>query len=471
MKTRIFNKIKDDVLIKNIIKYSPDIELFCVGGIARDIFLCKENFDKDLIVKGIDAKDYALALSEKLDATFIALDETNNIYRLVLKDKKNFIDITNVLNNSIEEDLKRRDFTINSLAINLKTFELIDINNGLKDLKNKKIRMIEEKNFKDDPLRLLRAYRFQSVTGFDIESKTEHTIKKYINLINKPAKERINYELMKLFSGEYTVKALLNMDKSGILYEILPIYLDVKKVPPNTHHHLDLLHHSIETVNQIQNFYKISNFEIKKHLDRIDFGGYSRLAHLKLAGFMHDIGKYSCWTIEEDTGRHRFIKHDDIGAKMSIPILKSLKFSKKQIEYISKMIKHHIYPSHIISNEIVTDKIKMRYVRKMEDDVIDNIILAMSDRLSARGKAITDEMVKNNISDLTKLLNFYLEVRDTLEPLPKLLTGEEIMEILNIKPSKELGIIIKSIEEAQLNGNINTKAEAIDFIKNLKQKV
>ena len=467
MKTRIFDEIKNDLIIQEIIKYSSDVEIYCVGGFLRDLFLEKENFDKDLIVNGIDAKEYALLLSEKLDATFIPLDEVNKIYRLVLKDKKNCIDITNILNDSIEQDLKRRDFTINSVAVNLKTFEIIDINNGLKDLKNKKIRMIEEKNFKEDSLRLLRAYRFQASTGFDIESKTEHTIKKYISLINNPAKERINYELMKLFSGEYTVKALLNMEKSGILYEILPIYLDVRKVPPNTHHHLDLLHHLIETVNQIQNFYKISKPEIKAHLDRIDFGGYSRLAHLKLAGFMHDIGKYSCWTIEEDTGRHRFIKHDDIGAKMAVPILKKLKFSKKQIEYITKMIKHHIYPSHIISSEIVTDKIKMRYIRKMEDDVIDNIIIAMADRLSARGKAVTDEMVKNNITGLTNLLNFYLEVKDSLEPLPKLLTGEEIMEILNLNPSKELGDVIKALEEAQLNGDVNNKDEALTFIKTL----
>ncbi len=467
MKTQIFDKIKNDIIIQQIINYSSDIEVYCVGGVLRDLFLKKENFDKDLIVKGTDAEDYSKMLAEKLDATFIPLDEVNKIYRLVLKDKKNCIDITNVLNDSIEQDLKRRDFTLNSVAVKLKTFEIIDINNGIKDLKNKKIRMIEEKNFKEDPLRLLRAYRFQASTGFDIESKTKHTINKYISLINNPAKERINYELMKLFSGEYTVKALLNMEKSGILYEILPIYLDVKKVPPNTHHHLDLLHHLIETVNQIQNFYKISKPEIKAHLDRIDFGGYSRLAHLKLAGFMHDIGKYSCWTIEEDTGRHRFIKHDDIGAKIAVPILKKLKFSKKQIEYITKMIKHHIYPSHVISSEIVTDKIKMRYIRKMEDDVIDNIILAMSDRLSARGKAVTDEMVKNNITGLTNLLNYYIEIRDTLEPLPKLLTGEEIMEILNIKPSKQLGEIIKALEEAQLNGDVNDKLSAINFIKNI----
>ena len=468
MKIPTLEKLKNDKILKDIKKYSEGVEVYVVGGVIRDLYTGKDNFDKDLIVCGIEAKDYALNLSENLDATFIPLDEENKIYRLVLRDKKTFIDITNPINNSIEEDLKRRDFTINSIAMNIQNFEVLDLNNGLKDLKNKKIKMIDEKNFIEDPLRLLRAYRFQAVTGFEIDSKTEHTIKKHIKLINNPARERITYELMKLFEGAYTVKTLLNMDKAELLYEILPIFLDVRKVPPNTHHHLDLLHHSIETVNQIQNFYNIAKPDVKEHLDSVDFGGFSRLAHLKLAGFMHDIGKYSCWTIEEDTGRHRFIKHEEVGSKLASPILKKLKFSKKQIEYICKMIKNHIYPSHVIATEILTDKVKMRYVRKMEDDVIDNILLAMSDRLSARGKAITDEVVHKNISGLTNLLKFYLEVKDNLEPLPKLLSGEEIMEMLNLKPSKELGEVIKALQEEQFNGEITTKEQAIEFVKKYK---
>lgn len=465
MKTQLIQKIKEDKLLNAIRELSNGLEVYCVGGVIRDCILGKANFDKDLIVCGIEAEDYAKMLADKLEASFIPLDVENKIYRLVLEDKITCIDITNPVEGSIDKDLKRRDFAMNSVAINLESYEILDVNDGLKDLRTQKIRMIEEKNFIDDALRLLRAYRFQATTGFEFDSKTNHTIKKHIKLINKPAKERIRYELMKLFEGRYTVKALLNMDESGLLYEILPIFLDVKKVPPNSHHHLDLLHHSIETVNQIQNFYNIAKPVVKEHLDRVDFGNSTRLAHLKLSGFMHDIGKFSCWTIEEDTGRHRFIKHEDIGAKLSIPILKKLTFSKKQIDFISKMIKNHIYPSHVIASEGLNEKIKMRYVRKMEDDVIENIFLAMSDRLSARGKAITDEIVNKNISGLNELLGFYLSVKDNLEPLPKLLSGEEIMELKALKPSKELGEIVNALKEAQINGDVTTKDDAIEFVK------
>lgn len=464
MNSQITNRILEDELVQKIIKFSGNTRVLLVGGVIRDFCLGKNNFDKDIIVVDKEAKEFAQNLAEYLEATYVPLDEENKIYRLVLKDKVNFIDITNPIENSVEKDLARRDLRMNAIAFDLSDKKFIDLFDGFKDLENSKINIISEKNLVDDPLRLLRIFRFQATTGFDIDENLKQIVKKYYKLINNPAKERINYELMKLFDGDFTVKALKNMDECALLCEIMPIYNDVKKVPPNTHHHLPLIGHSMETIRQIENFYKIANKDVKNHLDMIDFGGFRRLAHLKLAGFMHDIGKFSCWTIEEDTGRHRFIKHEYIGSEMSPKILRDLKFSKKQIDYISDMIKYHIYPSHVISTEGLSEKVKLRYIRKMGSNVVDNIILAMSDRLSARGEAVTDEMVKNNISGLQELLRYYLDVRESLKPLPKLLSGEEIMKLTGLKQSKELGELIERLKEAQFEGNVNTKDEAIKFV-------
>ena len=145
---------------------------------------------------------------------------------------------------------------------------------------------------------------------------------------------------------------------------------------------------------------------------------------------------------------------------------REMKFSKKQIEYISSMIKNHIYPSNVICAPDLNEKVMMRYLRKMDTNVIDNIILAKADRLSARGEAITEDIVKENLNGLEKLLNFYLEKRDTMKPLPKLIDGNEVMQIKKIKQSPLLGEILNALKEAQLNGDINTKEEAIDFVKN-----
>ena len=464
MNSKIIEKIKSDKILSKIIE-KFDNEIYLVGGTVRDYYMGLESTDRDIIVMDGDAREFALKLKDLFDAAFVPLDEENKIYRLVLPDKINYIDVTNPAGDSIEKDLMRRDLTINAIAVNIRTGDVIDISGGVTDIKNKCINYVSELNFVDDPLRLLRVYRFQALYGFQLAPETINAVCKYSDLIHKPAVERINYELLKLFSGEYAHIALENMNKTWILEEIFPFVKELKQVPPNAHHHLDLFHHSIETVRQIECLFDNASDEVKEHLSRIDFGGFSRLAHLKLAGFMHDIGKFSTWTIEE--GKHRFIKHDDVGAKMSVKILKDLHFSNKQIDYISSMIKYHIYPSHVMTSPQITEKIMMRYVRKMDKNSIDAIILAQADRLSARGPEITDEIVERNITSLNMLLRFYLEARETLKPLPKLLDGNDVMKILNIKPSKKLGDIMNALHEAQISGDVTTKEHAVEFIKTL----
>lgn len=463
----IIKKINSDEIINQIKNFAKTEEIFLVGGAIRDFFLGKENYDKDIVVEKTDARDFAEKLAVFLDGSFIPLDEENKIYRIMLKNKIDCVDVAQSMGENLLEDLRRRDLTINSVALNLLTDEIIDPNNGLGDLKNKIIRHIREENFIDDPLRLLRVFRFQAMLGFDVDFDLMQIVEKHVQKISFPAQERINYELLKLFAGKYTVRALFDMDKVGLLNLILPNSNELKSVPPNLHHHLNLFDHSIETVNQIQSIYEESILDVKSHMDSVDFGGVSRLAHLKLAAFLHDIGKPSTWTIEEETGRHRFIKHDDVGSKMVSTLLKKKKFSKKQIEYISKMVKNHIYPSHVVQAPDINEKIYMRLIRKMENDTIDVILLAMADRYSARGVEITEDIVSANIGALSNLLNFYLEIKNELKPLPKLLSGDEIMSLLGLKPSPVLGEIIKKLKEAQQNGEVSTKNEAEDFVKTL----
>lgn len=453
------NLENDNIL--NLLKKTGN-EIYLVGGVVRDVMLGRENHDKDIIVLDVPAETFAKNFAESNNGVCITLDELNNIYRVVMPDKINYVDITNPVNNSLEEDIKRRDLTINAVALNLQTGEIIDIVNGLDDIKNRIIRGISEKNFTDDPLRIIRAYRFASVLGFVIETETKTILKTHIDKVLIPAVERRNVEIIKLFGGKYAHNVILEMDGTGIIDVLFPIMKDVKRVPSNTHHHLDLFRHSVETVKQIQLLYESSDEEVKTHLECIDFGGDTRLAHLKFAGFLHDIGKFSTWTIEGD--RHRFIRHDEVGGELAKNFLRKEKFSKKQIEYIQFMVRHHIYPSSVISSPNLTEKVYMRYIRKAGDNSIDLIMLAKADRLSARGQAVSDDMVNENISGLDKLEKFYLEIKPQLKPLPKLLTGEEIMKIKNLTPSKELGEIIKALHEAQLDGDVITKEDALNFI-------
>jgi len=464
MNSKITEKIKSDFILTKIAQ-TFDNEIYLVGGAVRDFLLGKTSFDRDLIVMDEDAKSFSQKLAQLFDATFVTLDDDNKIYRLVLPDKINYLDVTNPIENSLEKDLMRRDLTINSIAANIKTYEVVDMCGGITDLQHGVLNCVNEQNFVDDPLRLLRVYRFQALYGFELSQDVIEAVCKYSDLIVKPATERVNYEIIRLFSGPFAFKALLNMDKTWILEKIFPVIKELKQVPPNTHHHLDLFHHSVETVKQLSGIYANSSAEVKGHMSRVDFGGASRIAHLKLAAFLHDIGKFSTWTIEEDTGRHRFMKHDDVGAKMVVSILKKLSFSNKQIEYISQMIRNHIYPAQVASAPELNEKVMMRYIRKMNENSIDAILLAQADRLSARGEAITEQIIEDNINCLNKILNFYISIKDTLEPLPKLLSGYDVMQILNIKPSPRLGEIMNALHEAQIAGDIVDVEGARKFVK------
>jgi len=193
-----------DILNNKIIEIlkSTGKEIYLVGGTVRDALLNKPTYDRDLIVVDEDAKIFSEKLAQTLEATFIPLDEENKIYRLVLKDKVNYLDITNPIENDFEKDILRRDFTINAIAMDIRTGKIIDLTSGQEDLKNGVIRMISPDNFDDDPLRILRAFRFQAALNFKIEEQTLNAIKSRVSTITTPAIERINVEIIKLFNGK-----------------------------------------------------------------------------------------------------------------------------------------------------------------------------------------------------------------------------------------------------------------------------
>lgn len=465
MNNLIINKINKDEILKKVIKNIPqDADIYLVGGYLRDALINKESFDRDIIVNNISSCDFANIIGNIFKIKPILLDKENQIYRLVLQNKKDFFDITKINGTSLAEDLKSRDLTINSLAINLKTFEVIDKCNSIDDFSNKILKTSNVKNMLADPLRMLRVFRFASTLGFKIDKSLLDFINQNANKINTVSKERIIYEMLKFFEGKYSNIAFLDFQYNQLLNELFPFVEELKKVPPNLHHHLCLFHHSIETSNQIQKFYDNSNNDIKAHFNEILSYNISRLAHIKLAGFLHDIGKPSTWIIEKDTQRHRFIKHDEVGSELVVPYLTKLKFPKKAIKYIKKMIKHHIYPSSLMSSPDVSQKAIDRFYRKMDEDTLDVIILAKADRTSALGVEITKEMVENNLQNLIKLEKGWFDFCQSNKEIPKLLNGLEIMELLKLNSPKKLSSIIKSLHNAQYDGTVKTKNDAINFL-------
>ena len=433
-----------DSLIEKIKPYIKNYDAYLVGGYLRDLLSGEISPDRDIAIKCDNLAKLTKKIADELNGSFVELDSVNEIYRVVFGE--DYIDFAKLLNNNLDDDIKRRDFTINAIMYDINNEKFVDITGGKKDFEEKIIRTYKISNLSDDPLRTLRAIRFQAKFGFRIDDEIVNFIKENNSLILNVAPERVHQELIKTFEGKFLINALFSMDETGLLDVIFPFFKDIKKIPSNSHHHLDLFHHLIETTR---------NIRINK-------------PELKLAAFIHDLAKPDCWTIEPETGRHRFIGHDELGAKKVVPFLKKLKFSNKEIEYISKMVQFHIYPSALMKDENVTERAIIRFIRKIGDDTLDLLELARADRLSARGPAVSDEMIEVNLSNLEKLKEKYFEISPKLKEMPKLVDGNEIMQILNLKPSPKLKEIIDEIKELQLEGKINNKEEAINFLKNYK---
>lgn len=443
---KLKNKIDSDEILSSCLDILQDEKAFLVGGYIRDYFLGIETFDRDLVVEGNRAEFLADKIIEKLGGTKILLDDELKTYRVMLLDKENFFDITQT--NSILDDARRRDFELNSIYYNFVTSEIFDPLNGLSALSDKKLTTYSLDNLKDDPLRILRAFRFASCFGLEIDSNILEFAKNNAKLLNLPSPERIRTELVKMFSGDNLVKILKLACDYGVIEAIFPIVARIKEIPPNSHHHLPLIGHLIETVNNIS----------------------SNCPYLRLAAFLHDAGKPDTWKIEEN-GRHRFIGHDSLGAEIVKSDLKRLKFSNSEIAHITSCIKYHIYPSALMQDADVTTSAMLRFYNKTSPYCHDIIQLARSDRLSAKGPAITEESIIKNHMALNQLEKFCRKIDEQVSLEPPFINGGDVMEILGIPQGKIVGEILKQTREKQLLGEIQTRDEAIKFAKEIYSKL
>lgn len=436
------NKISHDPIISSCLDILQDEEAYLVGGYIRDYFFGLDSLDRDLVVVGVRAQVLADKLAQKFDGVKILLDEELGTYRVMLPDKENFFDITQT--NSISEDARRRDFELNSIYYNFVTSEIYDPLNGLLAISDKKLSTFSLDNLSDDPLRILRAFRFASCYDLKIEDNILDFAKNNAMLLKNPAPERIKAELVKMFAGKNIVGALQKAVDCGVMEVLFPIVSRIKQIPPNSHHHLPLIGHLIETV---------------RNLD-------SACPYLRLAAFLHDAGKPDTWKIEEN-GRHRFIGHDNIGAEIVRGDLQRLKFSNSEISHIVACVKYHIYPSALMQDEAVTNSAMLRFYNKTKPYWRDILKLARADRLSAKGPAITDESIEKNHKALLELKNFCIKIEEQARLEPPFLNGNEIMAEFSIPQGRIVGEILTTVREKQLLGEIKSKDEALAFAQKI----
>ncbi len=438
-------------------------KVFLVGGYVRDLILKRESLEMDLLVLG-DGIEFANEYAKELGIKSVTVYKNFGTAHFKYEDfnlefvgarKESYSKDSRkpeVVLGSFTDDISRRDFTINTFAISLneKDFgELIDRYDGMNDIRNKLIRTPIDPliTFDDDPLRIMRAFRFASQLDFKVHNSILYAANKLRERLKIVSQERITDELMKIMASPQPSIGIKLLHNSGVMEIIFPEISNLSGVDQrNDYHHKDVFLHTCMVVDNVA---KIS--------DDI---------WLRLVALLHDIAKPQTKKFVEEIG-WTFHGHDEIGARMMKGIFKRLKLPMNKLEYVEKLIRLHLRPIALAKDE-VTDSAIRRLIVDTGDDLNDLINLCRADITSKDPNRVTKYLY--NYERVMKKVFEVLE-KDKLRAFQSPVRGEEIMQICNLKPSKKVGEIKKAIEEAILDGKIgNNYEEAYEYLFSIKEK-
>ena len=414
-------------------------ETYWAGGCVRDMLLKKEPKDYDIVTSAKpdeieDLLEKTIPIGREF-GVMLAVEGDHHFEVATFRSDSGYSDGRRpdaVLFTNAEEDAKRRDFTINGMFYDPITEKLYDYVGGQKDLEEHLVRFIGDPHERilEDHLRILRAVRFKSTLNFQYHPETYQTILKHSKLADEVSAERLRDELNKMMLSEHNLDGWEDLLETGILEEVLPEVYAMKGVaqPYQYHHEGDVWAHAKQSLGSISKYASIN---------------------LRWATFLHDVGKPVTFKLAE---RIRFDHHAQEGAKITNKMLRRLNFSKKDIDHITWVIEHHMMLPQLL--EMPLGRQRHWFLLPHFKD-----LLAVFEADIAGTDPAGYEIY-------TKVLEAYNETMTKIpeEPTP-LLSGHDIMEILNIKGGKKVGEVAQELREKQLGHELNTKKQAEEWVR------
>jgi poly(A) polymerase len=455
-------------MMKKVLNYlfnlSKSEKMFIVGGAVRDILIGKSFNDLDLVVER-NAEELAKRLAKDLGFTFVELSREFGVYRVA--NPWAVIDISLQQGETIEEDLKLRDFTINAMAIPVESlFEdriyFIDPFLGYVDLKEKRVRGIAEENIVADPLRILRGYRLFAKGYGLLERKTREWFAKHAKSLILSAPERIFHELELILLTDRAYEAFCLMDEDGVLEVIFPEVNPCRNVPQPEFHHLDVWGHMLESLKWAEAILKDPEAYLGRSLPKDLKEDKDFIISVKLASIFHDLGKG--YTFKQTEEGIVFYGHEKVSSDLALKIAERLRFKRDLGERIALLVKSHMRPCQLFT-EFEKGALTIRAKRNLIKDVPylwELFIVAMADSLASRGVDKEPDYEDRLRTFFHHLFSFKEEV-ERVEKRERVLTGRDLIE-LGFKPGPIFSEILTTVELKVLEGEIKTKKDAVEFV-------
>ena len=466
MKTGLQKLKLDNPLVGRIgaIADAEGTEIYVVGGFVRDQLLGAGDKDIDVLVMG-DGVAFARTVADRLGiATVVVFDQFGTAMLPVEGGKVEFVGARkeryrsdsrkpDVEAGTLQDDLLRRDFTVNALAvaINKERFgQLLDPLHGMEDLRQRLLRtpLDPAATFEDDPLRIMRAIRFAAQLGFRIDDAALVAIRSMRERLAIVSQERVTDEFLKILRTPKPSVGIRLAFETGVLPLVFPEIAQMSGVDQrNDQHHKDVFLHTCTVVDNVAQV--------------------SEDVWLRFAALTHDIAKPRTKAYKEGIG-WTFHGHEEIGARMLRKIFQRMRLPMEKLPYLEKIVRLHLRPMALV-DEVVTDSAVRRLVFEAGNDIDDLMKLCRAD-ITSKNPSLVARYIRNYDLVMKKIVE--VEEKDRLRNWQPPVKGDEIMAVCGIPPGKKVGVLKKAIEEAVLDGKIpNDHGAALNFLLSIKDEI
>ena len=440
-----------------------------VGGGLRDALLGRPVADVDLVVRA-DAKELAHRLATAHRAARFPLSDTFGAWRVHGGRLPFTVDLTPLQGGSLEQDLARRDLTVNALALPLTGGDLIDHHHGLDDLRARSLRIVSPTVLRDDPVRLVRLARLACQLGFDIEPDTRLRARMDAGELVRSAPERVAEELRRIARRPDAWRGIETLDDLGVLGVIVPELEEGRGLEQTPYHHRDVLGHTLEVVRHVcairadpADVFRGSGARITADLGEPLADELTRGDALMFAALFHDMAKPETYAVTPE-GRATFFEHDRRGSELAEAWCRRYRTSTRLRDVVALCVRKHLALGFMVHRQPLSLRQIDRYLRATAPADVELMVLSVADRLATNGPRTTPPQIQRHLAVARQIAEWYVTLAER-GPMRTLVNGAELAELLQRQAGRWTGELLDALREEQVVGLVRTRAQAERFAR------